>query len=235
MAFDFEGGELLLIDKPIEWTSFDAVNFIRSFLKHSYKIKKLKVGHAGTLDPLATGLLLVCTGKKTKTIQDLQDMDKVYTGTILLGQTTPSYDLESEPDAFFSTENITEAAIETARLKFIGTIEQVPPIFSAIKIDGKRAFLYARKNQDVTMIARKITISNFEITKVNLPEIEFRVDCSKGTYIRSLVHDFGVALNNGACLKSLRRTRIGNYAVEDSLTIDRFRELVLQEQTLNNS
>ncbi|NOU48587.1 MAG: tRNA pseudouridine(55) synthase TruB [Bacteroidales bacterium] len=235
MAFDFEGGELLLIDKPIEWTSFDAVNFIRSFLKHSYKIKKLKVGHAGTLDPLATGLLLVCTGKKTKTIQDLQDMDKVYTGTILLGQTTPSYDLESEPDAFYSTENITEAAIEAARLKFIGTIEQVPPIFSAIKIDGKRAFLYARKNQDVTMIARKITISNFEITKVNLPEIEFRVDCSKGTYIRSLVHDFGAALNNGACLKSLRRTRIGNYAVEDSLTIDRFRELVLQEQTLNNS
>lgn len=235
MAFDFEGGELLLIDKPIEWTSFDAVNFIRSFLKHSYKIKKLKVGHAGTLDPLATGLLLVCTGKRTKTIQDLQDMDKVYTGTILLGQTTPSYDLESEPDAFFSTENITEDAIETARLKFIGVIEQVPPIFSAIKIDGKRAFLYARKNQDVTMIARKITISNFEITKVNLPEIEFRVNCSKGTYIRSLVHDFGTALNNGACLKSLRRTRIGNYAVEDSLTIERFRELVLQEQTLNNS
>jgi tRNA pseudouridine55 synthase len=235
MAFDFEGGELLLIDKPIEWTSFDVVNFIRSFLKHSYKIKKLKVGHAGTLDPLATGLLLVCTGKKTKTIQDLQDMDKVYTGTILLGQTTPSYDLESEPDAFFSTENITEEAIETARLKFIGKIEQVPPIFSAIKIDGKRAFLYARKNQDVTMIARKITISNFEITKINIPEIEFRVDCSKGTYIRSLVHDFGAALNNGACLKSLRRTRIGNYAVEDSLTIERFRELVLQEQTLNNS
>jgi tRNA pseudouridine55 synthase len=235
MAFNFEEGELLLIDKPIEWTSFDAVNFIRSFLKHCFKLKKLKVGHAGTLDPLATGLLLVCTGRKTKTIQDLQDMDKVYTGTMLLGQTTPSYDLESEADAFFPIENITQESIENARLQFLGEIEQIPPIYSAIKIDGKRAFLYARKNQDVIMSARKITIHDFELTAINLPEIEFRVHCSKGTYIRSLVHDFGAALNNGACLSSLRRTYIGNYSVEDAYTIDSFRELVLQTKTLNIS
>lgn len=229
MAFSFEEGELLLIDKPIEWTSFDAVNFIRSFLKHCFKLKKLKVGHAGTLDPLATGLLLVCTGKKTKTIQDLQNMDKTYTGTMLLGQTTPSFDLESEPDGYFSTENITFEELETARTKFIGAIEQIPPIYSAIKIDGKRAFLYARKNQDVNMIARKITIYDFELTAINIPVIEFKVSCSKGTYIRSLVNDFGAALNNGACLTSLRRTHIGAYSVEDSFKIDKFRELVLHE------
>lgn len=229
MVFSFEEGELLLIDKPIEWTSFDAVNFIRSFLKHCFKLKKLKVGHAGTLDPLATGLLLVCTGKKTKTIQDLQNMGKTYTGTMLLGQTTPSFDMESEPDGFFSTENITAEELETARMKFIGAIEQIPPIYSAIKIDGKRAFLYARKNQDVNLIARKITIYDFELTAINLPVIEFKVSCSKGTYIRSLVNDFGAALNNGACLTSLRRTHIGAYSVEDSFTIDQFRELVLHE------
>lgn len=235
MAFHFEEGELLLIDKPIEWTSFDAVNFIRSFLKRTNNIQKLKVGHAGTLDPLATGLLLICTGRLTKQIQELQDMDKVYTGSMLLGQTTPSYDLETEPDAIFPIVGITPENLEQARLQFIGEIEQTPPIFSAIKIDGKRAFLYARKNQDVIMKSRNLTIHEFELTSINLPEISFRVSCSKGTYIRSLIHDFGAALNNGACLTSLRRTHIGKYAVEDSLTIDMFRELVLQEQSLNNS
>jgi len=235
MAFHFEEGELLLIDKPIEWTSFDAVNFIRSFLKHCYKLPKLKVGHAGTLDPLATGLLLICTGKKTKTIQDLQDMDKIYTGTMLLGQTTPSYDLESEPDAFFPMDNITPEAIESARLQFVGAIEQVPPVFSAIKINGKRAFLYARKNQEVNMVARKITIHGFEITAIDLPKITFSVHCSKGTYIRSLVHDFGKVLQNGACLSELRRTKIGNYSVADAFTIEQFRTKVLLEQSLKSS
>ncbi len=235
MAFHFEEGELLLIDKPLEWTSFDAVNFVRSFLKHCFKLKKLKVGHAGTLDPLATGLLLICTGKLTKKIQDLQDMDKVYTGTMLLGQTTPSFDLETEPDAFFPIENITPEKLEMARLQFIGEIEQTPPIYSAIKIDGKRAFLYARNNQDVIIKSRKITINKFELTSVNLPEISFQVACTKGTYIRSLINDFGVALNNGACLTSLRRTQIGHFNINNAVTIDQFRESVLHERSIDIS
>lgn len=235
MAFQFEEGELLLIDKPLDWTSFDAVNFVRSFLKRTLNIKKLKVGHAGTLDPLATGLLLICTGKMTKKIQTLQDMDKVYTGTMLLGYSTPSYDMETEPDASFPTDNISAEELENARLSFLGEIEQVPPVFSAVKIDGKRAFLYARKNQDVTITSRKITIFDFQINSLNFPEIDFKVHCSKGTYIRSLIHDYGKSMQNGACLTRLRRTAIGSYSVENAMTIEQFREAVIHEFSLNNS
>jgi tRNA pseudouridine55 synthase len=235
MAFQFEEGELLLIDKPLDWTSFDAVNFVRSFLKRALNIKKLKVGHAGTLDPLATGLLLICTGKMTKKIQTLQDMDKIYTGTMLLGYSTPSYDMETEPDASFPTENLSQEELENARLSFLGEIEQVPPVFSAVKIDGKRAFLYARKNQDVTMKARKVNIFDFQIDPVKFPEIDFAVHCSKGTYIRSLIHDYGKTMQNGACLTKLRRTAIGSYSVENAMTIEQFREAVLHEISLNNS
>lgn len=235
MAFQFEEGELLLIDKPLDWTSFDAVNFVRSFLKRTLNIKKLKVGHAGTLDPLATGLLLICTGKMTKKIQTLQDMDKVYTGTMLLGYSTPSYDMETEPDASFPTDNISAEELENARLSFLGEIEQVPPVFSAVKIDGKRAFLYARKNQDVTITSRKITIFDFQINSLNFPEIDFKVHCSKGTYIRSLIHDYGKSMQNGACLTKLRRTAIGSYSVENAMTIEQFREAVIHEFSLNNS
>ncbi|MFZ4462244.1 MAG: tRNA pseudouridine(55) synthase TruB [Bacteroidales bacterium] len=235
MAFQFEEGELLLIDKPIDWTSFDAVNFVRSFLKRALNIKKLKVGHAGTLDPLATGLLLICTGKMTKNIQTLQDMDKVYTGTMLLGYSTPSYDMETEPDASFPTDRISQEELENARKIFLGEIEQVPPVFSAVKIDGKRAFLYARKNQDVTITARNVTIFDFQIDPVNFPEIDFAVHCSKGTYIRSLIHDYGKTMQNGACLTKLRRTAIGSYKVENAMTIEQFREAVIHDFSLNNS
>ncbi len=226
MDFHFEEGELLLIDKPLGWTSFDAVNFIRSFLKKLLKLPKLKVGHAGTLDPLATGLLLICTGKLTKKIQELQDMDKKYTGTMLLGYTTPSYDLETEPDASFTTENLTTEMLQNALHQFIGPIEQIPPRFSAIKIDGKRAFLYARKNKDVTMNPRQLTIFDFSVQSENFPELNFSVHCSKGTYIRSLVHDYGKSLDNGACLTQLRRTAIGSYEVSKAMTIEQFKEEV---------
>lgn len=227
MSFHFEEGEVLLVDKPSDWTSFDVVNFTRSLIKRFHKIPKLKVGHAGTLDPLATGLLILCTGKMTKRIQDFQDQDKEYTGTIRLGMTTPSYDLESEADATFPTENITTEMIEEARQSLVGDQMQMPPIYSAIKIDGKRAFLYARKNKDVQLTARSIRINYFEVDTTNFPDIEFVVGCGKGTYIRSLAHDFGKALNNGGCLATLRRTKIGDFKVGDAMTPEDLKKMII--------
>ena len=218
--FYVEEGSVFLIDKPIDWTSFDTVNFIRALLKRFYGIRKLKVGHAGTLDPLATGLLILCTGPMTKQIEDFQAQVKTYTGTMILGQTTPTYDLESEPNAFFPTENITPEQIEAARLKFVGDIKQYPPKYSAIKIKGKRAFDYARSDEEIELKARDIHIDDFKLNLDRFPEIDFEVTCSKGTYIRSLAHDFGRELGNGACLKSLRRTRIGDFRVEDAWQLE---------------
>lgn len=227
-GFHFEEGELLLIDKPVKWTSFDVVNYLRSLLKRYHKINKLKVGHAGTLDPLADGLLLVCTGPLTKRIQDFQDQDKTYTGTMRMGMTTPSYDLETEADTYWPTEHLTIEILEQARIKFSGNLMQLPPTFSAVKIGGKRAFEYARKERPVALEPRQVHIHKFEFTAIHLPEIEFLVNCSKGTYIRSLVHDFGKAVNNGACLTKLRRTKIGEFDVQDALSIEQVKELIIQ-------
>ena len=218
--FPVEEGAVFLIDKPIDWTSFDTVNFIRALFKRFYGIRKLKVGHAGTLDPLATGLLIICTGPMTKQIEAYQAQIKTYTGTMILGQTTPTFDLESEPDQFFSTEGITAEQIDMARKKFIGDIKQHPPKYSAIKIKGKRAFDYARSDEEIELKARDIHIEDFKVSMERFPELDFEVICSKGTYIRSLAHDFGRELGNGACLKSLRRTRIGDFKVEDAWQLE---------------
>ena len=214
--FHFEEGEVFLIDKPLDWTSFDAVNLIRAVIKRYHGIRKFKVGHAGTLDPLATGLLIICTGRMTKQIDNFQAQEKVYTGTMLLGQTTPTYDLESEPDAFYPTDNITDEILEEVRKSFLGDIMQRPPKFSAIKIQGKRAFEYARSDEEVALKERLVHIDDFKIETSNFPEIKFEVKCSKGTYIRSLVNDFGKRLNSGACMTSLRRTKIGSFSVENA-------------------
>lgn len=221
MVFDFIKGELLLIDKPLDWTSFDAVNKIRRILEKKLNTK-LKVGHAGTLDPKATGLLVICTGGMTKQIVNLTGLDKEYTGTFHIGATTPCFDTEKEIDQTFPTEHITEEMIREAARQFTGTIQQVPPTFSAKLIDGKRAYLSARKNREIKMEPVTVTISEFDITRIALPEVDFRVVCSKGTYIRALARDFGVALNSGAYLTSLRRTRIGEYRIEDALSIEQF-------------
>ncbi|NRB84407.1 MAG: tRNA pseudouridine(55) synthase TruB [Winogradskyella sp.] len=219
---DFQKGQVLLIDKPLHWTSFQAVNKLRWAIKQSFKIKKIKVGHAGTLDPLATGLLVICTGKMTKQINTFQGQEKEYTGTITIGSTTPSYDLETEINQRFSTTHITEQLIHETTNQFIGTIEQLPPVFSAIKKDGKRLYEFARAGEVVEIKSRQIQISEFEITDINDLEIKFRVVCSKGTYIRSLAHDFGKALNSGAHLSELRRTRIGDFKVENALSPEKF-------------
>ena len=219
---DYKDGQILLIDKPLHWTSFQAVNKLRWLIKKTFKIKKIKVGHAGTLDPLATGLLIICTGKFTKKIDELQGQIKEYTGTITLGATTPSYDLETEVDQTFDIDHITEQAILNTTKQFIGEIEQYPPVFSALKKDGKRLYEYAREGKAVEIKPRTIEIKEFEITKVNLPDVEFRVVCSKGTYIRSLAHDFGRALDSGGHLTELRRTKIGDYDVADGLSIETF-------------
>ncbi len=220
----FLEGHILLIDKPLEWSSFQAVNAVKWALKRKFNLKKIKVGHAGTLDPLATGLLLICTGKATKKINELQGQEKEYTGTITLGATTPSYDLETEIDQTYPTDHIDEGLLEKARLQFTGTITQTPPVFSALKKDGKRLYEYARKGKEVTIKAREVHISEFEITRVDLPEIDFRVRCSKGTYIRSLAHEFGQAVGSGGHLSALRRTKIGAFHVDNGETPEEFRE-----------
>nr|WP_321227262.1 tRNA pseudouridine(55) synthase TruB [uncultured Psychroserpens sp.] len=219
---DFQAGQVLLIDKPLTWTSFQAVNKLRWEIRQAYNIKKIKVGHAGTLDPLATGLLIICTGKMTKQINTFQGQDKEYTGTFVLGSTTPSYDLESEIDQTFPTEHISEENIHNATKQFIGEIDQFPPVFSALKKDGKRLYEYARAGEAVEIKSRKVSISVFEITKIDGNNIEFRVICSKGTYIRSLAHDFGKALNSGAHLSVLRRTKIGDYDVKNAVSPEDF-------------
>lgn len=218
-AEDFTNGKVILIDKPLTWSSFQAVNKLKFVLKRKFNLsKRFKIGHAGTLDPLATGLLIICTGKFTKSINEIQAQEKEYTGTIKLGETTPSYDLETEVDKTFPTAHITEDLLKETLEQFTGEIMQKPPVFSAIKKDGKRLYELARAGEEVEIEARKTTIYEFELTRIELPEVDFRVTCSKGTYIRSLAHDFGQALNSGGHLTVLRRTKIGNYAVEDAVS-----------------
>lgn len=216
MPYQFEDGEVLLIDKPYRWTSFDAVRKIRNTIK----IKK--IGHAGTLDPLATGLLILCTGKKTKQIDTYQAQEKEYTGQLILGKTTPSVDLETEFDQTYPTSHITEAMLIEAAGSLTGTLQQIPPMYSAIQVDGQRVYKKARKGQIVELKPREVQVQEFDITHVNFPVVHFRIVCSKGTYVRSLVRDFGRYLQSGAYLASLRRVRIGAFHVADAQTIDAF-------------
>jgi tRNA pseudouridine55 synthase len=213
--FNFSEGEMLLINKPYQWTSFDVVGKIRNALKPL----KLKVGHAGTLDPLATGLLIVCTGKLTKKIDEFQAQEKEYTGTMVLGATTPSYDMETEVDQTFDWSVLTEVQIKEATRNFMGDIEQYPPAHSAVKVNGERLYVKARLGVAVELRSRQVNITAFDITRVDLPEIDFRVVCSKGTYIRSLIHDLGKVLNNGAYLSKLKRTKNGNYSLSDAFEV----------------
>ncbi|MGL3000830.1 tRNA pseudouridine(55) synthase TruB [Flavobacterium sp. RSSB_23] len=222
---DYLEGQVLLIDKPLHFTSFQAVNKLKYLLINKVGLpKKFKIGHAGTLDPLASGLLLICTGKFTKRITELQGQAKEYTGTFHIGATTPSYDLETEVDQHFSTTHITEALIHETVEQFLGEIDQKPPIFSAIKKDGVRLYEHARAGETIEIASRKTTIHEFEITRIALPEVDFRVVCSKGTYIRSLAFDFGQALQSGAHLTALRRTKIGDYDVQNAVTPATFEE-----------
>jgi len=230
-AEDFQNGQILLIDKPLHWTSFQAVNKMKWILKSKLGLKKIKIGHAGTLDPLATGLLLVCTGKFTKRIEELQGQAKEYTGTFYIGATTPSYDLETEIDATFPTSHINDGLIHETINQFLGEIDQKPPIFSAIKKDGVRLYDHARAGETVEIAFRKTTIHEFKITRIALPEVDFRVVCSKGTYIRSLAFDFGKAMNSGAHLIALRRTKIGNYNVENAVDITSFDDSIVRTAT----
>ena len=220
---DFLEGQIILIDKPLTWSSFQAVNKLKYILKRNFELpKKFKIGHAGTLDPLATGLLIICTGKFTKRITEIQAQTKEYTGTITVGATTPSYDMETIVDATFPTEHITKELILEATKQFLGEIDQKPPVFSAIKKDGIRLYEHARAGSAIEIAFRKTTIYEFEITRIALPEIDFRVQCSKGTYIRSLAFDFGNALNSGAYLSALRRTKIGDYTIDNGITPEEY-------------
>ena len=211
-------GQLILVDKPLQITSFQVVNKIRWGLKSKYNLNKLKVGHAGTLDPLASGLLIICTGKMTKKINELQDLEKTYTGTITLGATTASYDLETPIDEKFPISHLNEEGLIAATKKFKGEIDQYPPIYSAIKKKGKRLYEYARSGQKIQIDSRKVTIHHFDFKKIKLPDLNFEVKCSKGTYIRSLANDFGKSVNSGGYLSSLRRTAVGSFKVENALT-----------------
>ncbi len=226
---DFINGEVLLLNKPFKWSSFHVVKNIRYMLKHHAGIPRIKVGHAGTLDPLATGLLIICTGKFTKRIEEFQGLEKEYTGTFTLGNTTPSFDLETEIDAQFSTDHINEELLKKTAKKFIGTIEQIPPLFSAIKINGKRAYKYAREKEEVEIKSKIISISEFELTKIEGVEISFRIVCSKGTYIRSLARDFGSSLNSGAYLSSLKRTRIGEFKLSEAMEVEEFKQQLIED------
>ncbi|GGF82425.1 tRNA pseudouridine(55) synthase TruB [Wenyingzhuangia marina] len=219
---EYKEGQVLLIDKPLHWTSFQVVNKLRWVIKQHFGLKNIKVGHAGTLDPLATGLLILCTGQFTKKIETYQAQHKEYTGTIVLGATTPSYDLETEIDKTFPTDHITSEMIYEATKQFVGEIDQVPPIFSAIKKEGKRLYELAREGKTTEIKSRKITISEFEITAIDFPNVHFRVACSKGTYIRSLAYDFGKAINTGSHLSALRRTKIGDFNVNNAVSVAAF-------------
>ncbi len=220
----FKEGATLCFDKPLEWTSFQLVNKVRWLIKRKYKLKKIKVGHAGTLDPLATGLVIICTGKSTKAIPGLMGQTKVYTGEMTLGATRPSYDMETEIDQSFPIDHITDEDIRLKTKDFTGKILQQPPVFSALKKEGRRLYDYARKGEKVDIRKREVEIQDFKITSINLPKIEFEVTCSKGTYIRSLAHDFGKALDSGAYLSGLRRTQIGNYDIDKALNVETFEE-----------
>ena len=219
MKLNFQKGEIILIDKEINWTSFDVVSKLRNSIKKKLDIKKIKVGHSGTLDPLASGLLIICSGKMTKKIDMFSNMNKSYRGKITIGSTTPSYDLETKPNIFYPTDHVDEDLIINVAKKFEGKIFQKPPIFSAVKKDGVRLYKLARKGINVNIKEREVVISSFKINEINLPEIDFTVDCSKGTYIRSLANDFGKALGSGAHLSELRRISIGNYNVNEAQKI----------------
>lgn len=221
-AEDFKEGQILLVDKPLEWTSFQVVNKIRWLIRKKFKLKKIKVGHAGTLDPLATGLLIICTGKFTKRIEELQGMVKEYTGSFTFGATTPSFDLETEIDKEYSIAHLSEELLNAKTEDFKGEISQYPPVFSAIKKGGKRLYEYARSGEEIQPDPRIVKIFEFDLTKVDLPKVEFKVVCGKGTYIRSLAHDFGKSVDSGAYLSSLRRTAIGEYRVENAFQIEDF-------------
>ena len=232
---DFKEGEVLYIDKPLKWTSFAVVNKIRYHISRKLGVKKIKVGHAGTLDPLATGVMIICTGKATKRIEEFQYHTKEYIATLRLGATTPSFDLEKEIDATYPTGHITREMVEEVLKRFIGTIEQVPPVFSACKVDGKRAYDLARKGDEVELKAKTLVIDDIELLECNLPEIKIRVVCSKGTYIRALARDIGQALNSGAHLTGLIRTRVGNVKQEDCMKPDDFEQwLDKQDITVTN-
>ena len=217
---DFVSGEIIGIDKPLRWTSFDAVKRLRGVIQRRLGVKKFKIGHAGTLDPLATGVLIVCTGKATRRIEELQSGEKEYVASLMLGATTPSFDLETDVDATFPTEHITPELIEEILPQFRGNISQIPPIYSAVKIDGKRAYKYARKGKEVELKPKELVISEIEVLKFEMPILELRVVCSKGTYIRALARDVGEALHSGAHLVGLRRTRVGDVKIEDCLSVD---------------
>ena len=226
MKEQFLNGEIILIDKPLGWTSFQVVNKIRWLIRSTYGIKKIKVGHAGTLDPLASGLLILCTGKMTKSIEQFMGQEKEYTGTFTLGATTPSYDLETEIDHTFPTDHITEELLQTTLDQFVGTIDQYPPVFSALKKDGKRLYEFAREGVEVEIPTRKVNIRSFELTQKAISKVDFKVICSKGTYIRSLANDYGKALNSGAHLSALRRTRIGKFNIEQAVSIEDFEKQI---------
>ena len=219
---DFLAGQILLINKPLGWTSFDVVKKIKNLIRTKYSLKKIKVGHAGTLDPLASGLLIVCTGKFTKRISELQGQEKIYTGDITLGGTTPSYDLETEVNATFETKHITDELIKETTNQFTGEIDQKPPIFSALKRGGERLYEKARRGESIELESRKVSVHSFAITAIEMPKISFEIKCSKGTYIRSIAYDFGLALNSGAHLSKLCRTAIGDYQLADALDVDEF-------------
>ena len=223
---DFLDGKILLINKPLGWTSFDVVKKIKNLIREKYNLKKIKVGHAGTLDPLATGLLIICTGKFTKIISEIQDQEKTYTGTITLGGTTPSYDLETEIDNHYEISHITEALIHQTTKQFIGEIDQKPPIFSALKRDGERLYKKARRGEKIVVESRKVRLSQFNIISIENLNVNFEIKCSKGTYVRSIANDFGVALNSGGHLSKLCRTSTGNYQLSKSIDIETFEKLL---------
>lgn len=222
----YMAGQVLLFNKEANWTSFDVVNKVRNLIRKKYDIKKIKVGHAGTLDPLATGLVIVCTGKKTKTIEQYQAQEKEYIATIKLGETTPSFDLETEVDKTYPIDQITEESFKKAISEFIGKQEQMPPMFSAKRVNGKRAYISARKGKTLDLKPSKIEIYNIEIIKINLPYAELKITCSKGTYIRALARDIGTKLDSGAYLAKLIRTKIGDFSIKNALTIDKFEKML---------
>lgn len=223
---DYLAGQMVLIDKPLGWSSFDVVKKIKHLISKKYNLKKLKVGHAGTLDPLATGLLIVCTGKFTKRISEIQGQEKTYTGTITLGGTTPSYDLETEVDNDYKTSHITKELIHQTTKQFIGEIDQKPPIFSALKKGGERLYEKARRGEEIMIESRKIFVREFNIISIENLTIAFEIKCSKGTYIRSIANDFGTALNSGGYLSSLCRTAIGDYQLSKGIDIESFEKLL---------
>ena len=229
-VYDFKAGEVLLVHKPLHWTSFDVVNKLRYHIKQKLGVKKIKVGHAGTLDPLADGLLIICTGKKTKSINDYMGLTKTYTGTITLGATTPSYDLETEIDQTFPTENLNAEKIKAVAESMKGEYDQYPPIFSAKKIKGKKAYDLARAGEEVKLQSKLIHINTFDLEKIDLPEVNFLIKCSKGTYIRSIAHDMGKHFNNGGHLTALRREAIGEFNLNEAKTVEEWLEIIQENE-----